>query len=280
LQHTAGWDRDKSGDPMFMAEQIARACNVGRPPDARTIIRYMLGRPLDFDPGARHVYSNFGYCVLGRIIEQVTGQPYEAWLKQDVLEPIGIKTMRIGRSLAKLALPGEVRYHMEDDQQSNSVFDGLRGKVPTPYGSFHLEAMDAHGGWIASAVDLMRLVVAMERPQNPLLSPEMFKELITPPAAPVARKSDGTVEAAYYGCGWMVRPIARPAGVNLWHGGSLPGTNTLLVRLSSGTSWVALFNQRREKKGLPDGEIDGALHRAARAVREWPSQDLFANFSR
>jgi hypothetical protein len=60
----------------------------------------------------------------------------------------------------------------------------------------------------------------------------------------------------------------------------LPGTSTLLVRLSSGTSWVALFNQRREKKGLPDGEIDGALHRAARAVREWPSKDLFANYSR
>lgn len=278
LQHTAGWDRDKSGDPMFMSEKIARACGVPRPADARSVIKYMLGQPLDYDPGTRHVYSNFGYCVLGRIIEQVTGQTYEAWVNKDVLAPSGIRQMRIGRSLAAEAAPGEVRYYTADNRQGRSVFDNTPARVPAPYGTFHLEAMDAHGGWIGSAVDLMRLVAALERPISPLLTPESFVELVKPPPAPVARKPDGSVADAYYGCGWMVRPTQWPAGFNLWHMGSLPGTATILVRLSNGLAWTALFNQRREQKDLPDGDIDAALHRAAAAVRQWPSEDLFGRY--
>ena len=51
LQHTAGFDRDASFDPMFRPIQIARAFG-GEPPATQTqIIRYMMGRPLDFNPG-------------------------------------------------------------------------------------------------------------------------------------------------------------------------------------------------------------------------------------
>jgi len=46
----------------------------------------MLGQPLDFAPGTRYAYSNFGYCVLGRIIEKITGQTYEAFVKKTILE--------------------------------------------------------------------------------------------------------------------------------------------------------------------------------------------------
>jgi hypothetical protein len=42
--------------------------------------------------------------------------------------------------------------------------------------------------------------------------------------------------------------MTGPAGFNRWHTGSLPWTFTLLVRLASGTSWAALFNQRRQKR--------------------------------
>ena len=61
LHHTAGWDRDKSGDPMFKSREISKS--LGEPPPATPaqIIRWMLGRPLDSDPGARYAYSNFGY---------------------------------------------------------------------------------------------------------------------------------------------------------------------------------------------------------------------------
>ena len=50
------------------------------PPPAQQedVIRCMLGVPLDFNPGERYAYSNFGYCLLGRIIEKITKQDYEA----------------------------------------------------------------------------------------------------------------------------------------------------------------------------------------------------------
>ena len=99
LQHTGGWDRDKSFDPMFRPEQIAQAAHSPSPATAEQIIRYMLSMPLAFDPGTRHAYSNFGYCVLGRVIEKVTGGPYEKFVREKILAPAGITDMRIGATL-------------------------------------------------------------------------------------------------------------------------------------------------------------------------------------
>jgi hypothetical protein len=111
-----------------------------------------------------------------------------------------------------------------------------------------------------------------------LLKQESFTTMYAPPAPPASRQADGTLEKSYYGCGWMVRPVGQEGRANYWHSGSLPGTNTLLVRLANGLSWAVLFNQRSEDKQLPDGAIDAALHRAAAAVKAWPAHDLFTEW--
>jgi len=274
LQHTGGWDRNASFDPMFRSDRIAEMVGVKRPADAEAVIRYMLGKTLDFDPGQKYAYSNFGYCVLGRIIEKVTGQSYAAFVKEGVLKPIGIKTMRIGRSLKSEKAENEANYYMPEDGHARSVFPGDPTSVPWPYGGFHLEAMDAHGGWLASAVDLARFAAALDRREKSgLLNAASHRELYRPPSAPVSR-IDGRLKPYYYGLGWLVRPT-RGGKANYWHGGSLPGTNTLLVRRWDGLSWAVLFNQRNRDKKAPDGAIDSALHRAANAVKEWPDVDLF-----
>jgi N-acyl-D-amino-acid deacylase len=270
LTHTAGWDRNISGDPMFQSDQIARVLNCRRPPGPKDIIRYMLGRPLDFDPGSRYAYSNFGYCVLGRIIEQITGQSYENYVRKEILQPVGIPDMCIGASLESEARPNEAHYYAAGNRRVPSVFADFPGSVPVPYGSFCLEAMDAHGGWIASVLDLVRWLAVLE-PNHPksMLKQKTFSEIVAPPPPPVWRQDDGKLAPAYYGCGWMVRPL-KESGVNLWHAGSLPGTFSFMVRLANNLSWVVLFNQRSEKKSLPDDAIDAALHRAAANVKDWP----------
>ena len=70
------------------------AATVGEkdPAECATVIRYMMGIPLDFVPGTRSAYSNFGYCVLGRIIEAVAEQDggklfYEQYGKLKVIKP-------------------------------------------------------------------------------------------------------------------------------------------------------------------------------------------------
>jgi N-acyl-D-amino-acid deacylase len=274
LQHTGGWDRDRSFDPMFRPREIAKTLGVASPPAPRDVIRYMLGQPLDFDPGTRYAYSNFGYCVLGRVIEKIAGTSYEKLVQEKVLAPIGIKRMRLGASLAEKGAEGEVRYYTPREETADSLF-GI-GKVPWPYGGFCLESMDAHGGWIASAVDLARFAATLHDPQHcPLLKPETIRIMHAPPEPPVSRNSDRSLKDHYYACGWQVRPVGQEGKANYWHTGSLPGTYTLLVRRHDGVSWAILFNQRSDDEKLPDSEIDPALHRAANAVNEWPKFDLF-----
>ena len=276
LQHTGGWNRDVSGDPMFRSVQIARA--VGEPAPARpdAIIRYMFGQPLDFAPGSCYAYSNFGYCLLGRVIEKVTGLGYEDYVRHEVLGRMGIRGMQLGKTLARERAPGEVRYCMPSDRKGTSVFRAEPGRVPVPYGSFCLEAMDAHGGWLASAVDLARFAAAMDAPDSKnLLKPETRSLICEPPPAPVSRNDEGKLADHYYGAGWNVRPVGNNGRANYWHTGSLPGTSTLLVRRHDGLSWAVLFNQRSEDSKLPDGAIDSAMHRAADSVAEWPETDLF-----
>jgi N-acyl-D-amino-acid deacylase len=274
LRHTGGWDRDKSFDPMFRPRAIAEALGEAPPAGAASVIRYMLGQPLDFDPGSRHAYSNFGYCLLGRVIEVASGQAYEPFVREHVLAPAGITQMRIGASRDRA--PGEVRYYTAGQEQVPSVFPGIPGKVDHPYGGFHLEAMDAHGGWIASATDLARFAAALDtgRPAR-LLSAPGIKEMIAPPPAPVARDAEGRLADHWYGCGWLVRPVGGEGRVNTWHSGSLPGTCTLLVRRADGISYAALFNQRTQGRPGGDAELDPILARAARAVTQWPDHDLF-----
>lgn len=275
LQHTGGWDRDKSFDPMFRSRQIARAVGEPMPASASAIIRYMMGRRLDFDPGSRYAYSNFGYCVLGRVIEALTGDTYESFVKREVLAPVSVQRARLGTTL--MPVEGEARYYLAKDEPGDSVFLGTPKKVPWPYGGFCLEAMDAHGGWIASVIDLARFAAALDDPErSPLLKPETLRTMLAPPPAPASRGSDGSLEPPWYGCGWSVRPSGSSNAVNFWHNGSLPGTYGLLVCRHDHLIWALLFNQRSEDAKIPDGAIDPAMHRAAAQVTEWPARDGFS----
>src|SRR5678815_344992 len=156
LDHTAGWDRDKPNggfDPMFRPAIAAAAVGAPAPASAETIIRYMKGMPLDFDPGTKFVYSNFGYAILGRVIERLSGMPYEEYVRTRVLQPVGANRTRLGRTRMSEALPGEVKYYMPGEPGLGlaapgvpSVFPG-GGTAPVTYGGFYLEAMDSHGAW-------------------------------------------------------------------------------------------------------------------------------------
>ena len=45
---------------------------------------------LEFEPGTGYAYSNVGYALLGLVVEQVTGQSYEAFLREELLLPAGL----------------------------------------------------------------------------------------------------------------------------------------------------------------------------------------------
>jgi CubicO group peptidase (beta-lactamase class C family) len=274
LQHTGGWDRAKSGDPMFRSVEIAKALDVPPPAHAEHVIRFMLGKPLDFDPGERYAYSNFGYCVLGRIIEKVSGETYQNYVKKHVLGPLGIKAGRLGKTLLPGRAPGEVTYHAKG--KGPSVFaDNLGKPVPLPYGTWYLEAMDSHGGWISSAVDLVRFAAVFDKPgECPILSKKSIETMFARPEGSAGYNAKGKPRSAYYACGWNVR-VAGKNKSNQWHTGALDGTATILVRRHDGLCWAVLFNARNNPRGeYLAGLIDGLVHEAADKVERWPRRPV------
>jgi N-acyl-D-amino-acid deacylase len=273
LQHRGGWDRDKSFDPMFRSRAIVKELEVRPPARPRDIIRYMLRQPLDFDPGAKYAYSNFGYCLLGRVIEKVSGQSYEEHVRKNVLAPLGIRNMRLGETLLENRVRGEVEYHVPKGAVGPAVMGPQLGEpVSWPYGAWCLESMDAHGGWLASAPDLVRFAAAFNDPRRcKILKPKSIEILFARPPGAAGHKRNGKPRDAYYACGWMVRPIGDGGAANTWHAGSLDGTSTLLVRRHDGLTWAVLFNSRDSaNKVEPAAAIGPLLHEAADAVKNWP----------
>src|SRR5690349_139935 len=216
LNHTGGWDRNKPNggfDPMDRPGIAAAAVDAPAPASAETLIRYMKGMPLDFDPGERWAYSNFGYCILGRVIERVSGMPYEAFVRTRVLQPVGADRTRSGKSRLRDALPDEVKYYMPWEPGLGltlplvpSVFLG-EGMVLVNYGGYHLEAMDASGAWVSSTVDLLRFLAGVDgqagRPD--ILSAELVARMTSTGPTVCA---NGT---CYWACGWLVRPTQADA---------------------------------------------------------------------
>jgi len=277
LHHTAGFDRAKSFDPMFRPVEIARAFGAQPPARPELIIRYMMGRPLDFAPGERDAYSNFGYCVLGRIIEKASGKTYEEFVKKEILAPLGIRHTQIGKTLPEGRAQGEVKYYDTKRRTGNAIMGPMFGmSVPFPYGCWYLEAMDSHGGWISSAIDLVRFASAFDDPaKSKILSAASIKSIFGRPPGD-AGLEDGKPRAAYYGDGWMVRPVGDTGKANTWHTGLLDGTSTILVRRLDGLNWAVLFNTQFDDNGKTlAGEIDGPVHQAADKVKNWPNIDLF-----
>ena len=254
LQHLGGWDRDKAFDPMFADKKISRTLGVPLPVTHADIITFMNGQPLQYAPGTKFAYSNYGYCLLGRVIEQKTGLSYEEYIKKSILSPLGITRMQIGHSNLEKRAPGEVVYE---------------SKKELPYDSFNLENMDSHGGWLASAPDLARFATSFDKPKyNPILSTASIETMSSLPAT-ITRENYKPGEK-YYACGWGVRDYGN-GRLNIWHTGSLPGCHTFMARWSNGVNCVVLFN----KRGDNFDTIDPLLWKAVKSVSGWPEHDLF-----
>jgi len=273
LRHTAGWDSALSFDPMFRSVEIARELHAEPPASTALVIRYMSGRPLDFNPGERYAYSNFGYCVLGRLIEKASGQTYEKFVQEHVLAPLGITRMRIGRTLLEDRAEGEVRYYEADDKTEPAVLGSEIGReVLVPYGAWYHESLDSHGGWIASAIDLVRFASAFDDPaHSPLLKVESIAQMFARPEGLAGHDAEGKPTPTYYALGWSVRPEGHPFSPTQWHTGSLPGTSTILVRRHDGLNWAVLINTRNSApEKAPARLLDPLLHKAADAITDWP----------
>jgi N-acyl-D-amino-acid deacylase len=266
LQHRTGMDRTVSGDPIGKVRQIAKELPAPYPVAAVDVMRWSMGRSLDHEPGEKYAYSNVGYLILGRVIETASGENYATYVKQAVLGPVGAKRMEIGRALPSLRSPTEVSYLDRQGRTSPCLFPpNVGASVATVDGGMNIEGFEAHGGWVASAADLVRFATSFDRPDGPVL---LSRESV----ATMFQRPEGNADDMWYGCGWQVR-MARPdtGQVSTWHSGLLmPGSSSILVRRWDGLSWAVLFNTDSNPKGeILTNIINKPLHEAADAVRQW-----------
>ncbi|RLE25084.1 MAG: hypothetical protein DRJ65_08610 [Acidobacteria bacterium] len=221
LYHVGGWDRDQTFDPMFHDEVIAAALGVDLPISKYDIATYMTGSQMQFEPGSRYVYSNYGYCLLGMIIETVTGRDYSEWVAENIFQPIGVGRPRRGHTAFNERAPGEVVYY------------GANGEDPYRW---NIENMDAHGGWVVSAPDFARFMSSLfDNPDNsPLLTRQSIESMVE--VSPV------TADTAY-ARGWVA--FQEDGRTIYGHSGSLPGTLTSANWSSGGVAVVAFMNTRK-----------------------------------
>jgi len=274
LTHSGGWDRDITFDPMFQSKTISSVLGITGPASCESVIYYMFGQFLQYRPGTTYAYSNFGYCVLGRIIEETTGLDYEEAVRLFLLDPAGIsrEEMYVGSTRLEDIPEIESEYYCSGCSGTESVFPTETSRVPNPYGAWYLEAMDSHGGWVASAPQLMRLLSTTAAPHcNGTIAnrnTEMCLLWDTSIDSLTATPPFSRFNSVWYGLGFSVRNAGTDH--NWWHTGSLPGAETILVRTNAGYgyAWAMLLNTR----GF-SGSIDTLMWEAVGCVGDsWPQE--------
>jgi CubicO group peptidase (beta-lactamase class C family) len=191
--------------------------------ELRTLADYVKlygKRGLEFAPGSRWAYSNYGFLLLGAVIEKVTGHSYYDYVQAHIYAPAGMT--RTGSLPEDHAVP--------DRSISYTKSPGTTAWVPNtdtlPY-----RGTSAGGGY-STVEDLARFAHALLSHQ--LLSPDSTKLLIT------GKVKDGPGTRYAYGF-----EDARDADGNGWvgHGGGAPGiSGDLKIYPKSGYVVAVLAN--------------------------------------
>jgi uncharacterized protein (TIGR03437 family) len=272
LQHSGGWNDSVSPDPVFMPDAVAATLGTQAPASSDDMVRYMMGQPLNFTPGTQYVYSNFGYLVLGRIIEQITGMKYEQYVRTHVLLPAGVTAMRIGNTLPVGKLPNEVNYYDTFDKLTQSVFPFISAQVPVPYGGWYLEALDSAAGWVASPIDYLKFMNAIEgRRGEPLLTPGNISDMSAEP-------STWTNGNHWYGMGFNFTTTPQAGYLDWWADGDFEGTYTQVVRTYDGSDWVVMFNEWPNDADAFGEAVNQVLWNVYDGITSWPTTDQFSSW--
>lgn len=261
LNHTAGWSR-YSGDPMFSSLYIARKMDVDAPAQFNEVLQFALSRRLNYNPGTRYSYSNLGYGILGEIVARKSGMAYKDYVVMNLLKPLDIHDMHIGRSYYYEKYPNEVRYHSSAGKMTAYSKDGTGEQVPIYYGGNNIELLGPAGGWVASAPELIKFLTAIDGfPEQP----DILKEETIMAMADSDQSGKGLF-------GWR----GSDNYGTWWRTGYLTGSSALMVRQQDGLNWVIMMNTSTYKHSRIHRYVSGMMFNAVNRVHDWPTIDLFS----
>jgi CubicO group peptidase (beta-lactamase class C family) len=261
LNHTTGFSRYK-GDLMFRVADVMEWEDMDTTPTADELIAYQLSMRLRCAPGGSAQYSNVGYLVLSRIIEKISGMEYEEYLQTNVLWPAGCYDMHIARNYYEERYPGEVKYYGHDEERIIS-YDGSGELRLREYGGNNIRGLQGAGAWVASSVEMMRLVASIDgKPGVPdIISQESVAEMKN-----ITRKGD-------YALGWAKY---HPNIGSLVRTGTMSGTCAYIDHREDGISYVFLTNTSHYRGATFTNSIGSMIRNAMTRVENWPTdRDMF-----
>lgn len=173
----------------------------------------LLATDLGFKPGSRHVYSNAGYSILGRIVELVAGMSYEQYLNKHLFQPAGM--LETGYLMPKWDL-GRVAngylFNVKDMGTLIDRFNQSKKKNPTNPDRHISWVLKANGGIHSTLNDMYKWYLALK---NTTVLSEKEIELLTTPY--IAETEDGS---SHYGYGWAIFNSDRNTKIVSHNGGN------------------------------------------------------------
>jgi CubicO group peptidase (beta-lactamase class C family) len=228
LTHTSGIPSYTSQPGFFE--------NVSRNPFkvADFVTKHTSG-DLEFEPGSKYTYNNSGYFLLGAIIEKVTGKSYEQVLKENILDPLGMKNT--GYDWHDPLIPKRASgYAKTADGYTNAAY--LDMSIPYAAGSMYSTVEDLYLWDQALYTDKLISAQSKELMYKPFLQ--------------------------NYAYGWSVSDASfkvndQPVQV-IRHGGGINGFSTMIARFPKDKNLIVVLDNTAQNTGRLSETITKILY--------------------
>lgn len=194
---------------------------------------------LKFNPNTKYSYSNTGYFILACVIQQISGQSYETFIRNNVLTPAGVGSgMYVG--LGNGSVKSNEAHYTPETKQNMQLWAGF-------------------GGWVARPIDLVKYLGKVDGSNTP---PDIIK------ASTHTILTQDTTLSPNYGCGWTI------SGDKQRHNGAHGGSRSWLAEIGDGYSLAIIINNApTNDSGL--GKMLNEFSAAVKSVSAFPAYDLF-----
>jgi len=210
MAHTSGLSQyigDKEIENTIHFENLQEAMDV------------FIQRPLLSEPGVKYFYTSYGYVVLGRIIEEASGESYETYMQENIFDE------------AEMSNTGIEKFGVEYDNKSCLYHN--KGKKAKPGKQNDLSNRIPGGGFYSSLDDLLKFGDALL--SNKFISQESLERII--------QAENVEYNGNKYALGWYLYGPPPNENLVIGHSGGQTGcTSQLMIIPKSKTVVVVLSN--------------------------------------
>jgi CubicO group peptidase (beta-lactamase class C family) len=225
------------------------------------MIPFYVGKPLEFEPGAKWQYCQSGIISLGRIVEIVSGQSFPAFLQRRLFEPLGMKDTTFYLSSEQYARLAKT-YRSTKTTLEEEPFD-LNGHLPTDHNGYPAP----NGGLFSTAPDyakFCRMILNQGKLDGKRYLKPATVKLMT--SLQTGDLKTGFTPGNGWGLGWCV--VRQPQGItgmlsagSFGHGGAY-GTQAWIDPLKQ-VIYILMYQRSNFPTNSDESEIRRAFQTAA-----------------